>query len=285
MQQLGIRWRVALFVASFLSMLWGFRLLLTDHAPVAFQMVEEDLSYGWYVPLFSLYVLWRERKELVDSFGEPSAWGLLGLVPSLFLSFLGARGCQIRFEIVGFVGILMSLALSYFGWRTLKRVAFPFLFLLFCIPLHSFLDVITIHLRLFAVAFSYHVMHGFGVDIVRTGTMLYSSSGSFSIDIAEPCSGMRSLFAMMALTAGYAHFTQPTTIRRILLFALSVPIAIIGNVSRIMSIVMVASFGSSSFATGFYHDYSGYVVFFVAISLMALVGTLITKVFSCYEKS
>ena len=98
--------------------------------------------------------------------------------------------------------------------------------------------------------------------------MLASADGSFSIDVAEPCSGLRSIFALMALTAGYAYFTQPTWTRRGLLFALSVPIAIIGNIARILSIVLVGAYASKSFATGFYHDYSGYVVFLVAIAMM-----------------
>ena len=115
------------------------------------------------------------------------------------------------------------------------------------------------------------------MDVVREGTMLFSPSGAFSIDVAEPCSGMRSLFAMMALTAGYAYFTQPTWIRRGFLFALSIPIAIVGNVSRILSIVLIAATCSSDFATGFYHDYSGYVVFLVAVFLMVATGGLITK--------
>jgi exosortase len=108
--------------------------------------------------------------------------------------------------------------------------------------------------------------------------MLASSTGSFSIDVAEPCSGLRSLFAMMALTAGYAYFTQPTWIRRGILFALAVPLAVFGNVVRIFSIVAIASSCSPTFATGFYHDYSGYVVFLVAIFLMVACGGLVTRV-------
>ena len=107
--------------------------------------------------------------------------------------------------------------------------------------------------------------------------MLASASGSFAIDIAEPCSGIRSLFAMMALTAGYAYFTQPTLFRRGLLFALSIPIAIVGNACRILSIAAVAEACSSDFATGFYHDYSGYVVFLVSLLLMVATGGLVTK--------
>lgn len=269
--------RVALFVASFLAMLIGYHLLLLEHAPMIFNDALEDMSYGWYVPVFSLYVVWNERRRIADSVGEPSWLGLLLIVPFAFAGFLGARGTQIRLEIVGFVGTLIGLVWAVFGKRTMRQTLFPFLFLLFCIPLHTYLDLVTIHLRLLAVSVAQGVLQGCGVDVVREGTMLFSPAGSFSIDVAEPCSGMRSLFAMMALTAGYSYFTQPTWIRRGLLFALSIPIAIIGNVSRILSIVLVAATCSSDFAMGFYHDYSGYVVFLVAVFLMVAAGGFITK--------
>ena len=272
-----VAFRTVLLALAFASMAWGFRLMLFDHLPVAFQSDLEDLSYGWYVPLFSLYVLWRERREIAASVGEPTLAALPLLAFSLFIGFLGARGSQVRFEILGFVGMLVSLTWTFFGRKTAKQVLFPALFLLFCMPLHSFLDIVTIHLRHLAVAVAYFVMKGVGVEIVRQGTMLASPSGSFAIDVAEPCSGLRSLFAMAALTAGYAYFTQPTWPRRGVLFALSVPIAVAGNIVRIFSIVAIAATCSADFATGFYHDYSGYVVFLVAIALMVACGELVAK--------
>ena len=269
--------RLALFGASLVAMLAGYRALIFSHAPDAFSEPLEDLSYGWYVPLFSLYVLWRERRELASSLGAPSAAGFALVLPSLFVGFLGARGLQIRLEIVGFVGLLIGLAWTFFGRATMRRVLFPALFLLFCLPLHTYLDLVTIHLRMLAVAIAHGTLRGAGVEIVRRGTMLASPTGAFAVDVADPCSGMRSLFAMMALTAGYAYFTQPTWTRRALLFALSIPIAVFGNVVRILSIVVVGATCSGTFATGFYHDYSGYVVFLVAICLMVATGGLITK--------
>lgn len=258
-------------------MLIGYHVLFMDHAPAVFSNVQEDMSYGWYVPVFSLYVVWCERRKIAESVGEPSLAGLLLLVPFAFAGFLGVRGAQVRLEIVGFVGTLIGLVWMVFGARTMRRILFPALFLLFCLPFHTYLDIVTIHLRMLAVAIAHGVLQGCGVEVVREGTMLFSPTGSFSIDVAEPCSGMRSLFAMMALTAGYAYFTQPTWVRRGLLFALSIPIAIVGNVSRILSIVLIAATCSSDFATGFYHDYSGYVVFLVAVFLMVAAGGFITK--------
>ena len=269
--------RVGLFAVSLLAMLWGYQLMLMRHVPNVFNEPLEDMSYGWYIPLFSLYVLWQERRKIVESLGKPSVIGLLFVLPSLFVGFLGIRGLQVRFEILGFIGLLFGLTWTFFGRRTVGSAIFPIGFLLFCMPLHTYLDLVTIHLRLLAVSIAAGTLQGCGVEIVRQGTMLASPTGAFAIDIAEPCSGLRSLFAMMALTAGYAYFTQPTWFRRGLLFALSIPIAILGNVSRIFSIVIVAATCSADFATGFYHDYSGYIVFLVAILLMVATGGLITK--------
>ena len=273
-----IHWRTLLFAAVFASMIWGFRLMLFEHAPLAFNGEMEDLSYGWYVPVFSLYVLWRERGEIVKSLGAPSAAALPLLGFALLAGFLGARGSQLRLEIVGFALTLLALVWTFYGRAAMRRTAFPILFLFFCMPLHSFLDAVTIHLRLFAVSTAYIIMKIFGVEVVRTGTMLADPAGAFAIDVAAPCSGLRSLFAMMALTAGYTYFNQPTWTRRAIHFALSIPIAIVGNVVRIFSIVLVAAWCSPDFATGFYHDYSGYIVFAVAIALMVATSGLITAI-------
>jgi len=278
----GLFFRTALFVVSLLALLWGYQLMFLDHAPVAFGSAEEDLSYGWYVPLFSLYVVWRERREIRETLGDPSLVGLLASLPFFFAGFLGIRGFQLRLEIVGFAGLLVALTWAFWGLKTAKRILFPALFLLFCMPLHSFLDIVTIHLRMFAVSCAYGFLRGVGVDVVREGTMLLSPTGAFGIDVADPCSGMRSLFAMMAVSAGYAYFTQPTWLRRGLLFAASIPIVIFGNVMRIFTIVLTAATCSAEFATGFYHDYSGYVVFLVSIALMVGVGGFITL---CRERT
>ena len=269
--------RTALFAVSFLAMLYGYWLMLSNHAPAMFASDIEDMSYAWYVPLFSLYVVWRERREIVASLGKPSMAGFLLALPSYAAGFLGIRGHQLRLEIIGFVGLVISLTWLYFGAKTMRRILFPALFLLFCMPLATFLDVVTVHLRIFSTGAAYAILKGFGADVVRQGTMLMSSTGSFAIDVADPCSGLRSLFALAALTAGYAYFNQPTWLRRGLLFALSVPIAVFGNVVRILTIVLVAACCSPDFATGFYHDYSGYVVFMAAIMMMLGASAAISK--------
>ena len=239
----------------------------------------EDMSHGWLVLPFSLYVLWTEREDLKRTPGAPSLWGLLACIPCVLLAVLGTRGLQLRFEQLGFIGLCITLPWAFYGRRFARLFIFPALFLLFTIPLSTFLDTVTIHLRLLASGTALFVLKGFGLDVVQRGTAVISQGAHpFSVDVAAPCSGMRSIFALMALTAAYAWFTQRTWLRRGVLFACSIPLAVLGNISRILTICLVAATSSPEFALGFYHDYSGYIVFVVAIALMVACGGLIDRV-------
>ena len=245
----------------------------------------EDMSHGWLVLPFSLYVLWTERDELRRSRGAPSLWGLLACLPCVLLALLGTRGLQIRFEQLGFIGLCITLPWAFYGGRCARLFVFPALFLLFTVPLSTFLDAVTIHLRLVASGTALFVLRGFGLDVVRQGTAVISQGAHpFSVDVAAPCSGMRSIFALMALTAAYAWFTQPTWLRRGALFACSVPLAVLGNITRILTICLVAAGTRQDFALGFYHDYSGYIVFIVAICLMVACGGLLDRLAERYGR-
>lgn len=274
---------IAAIAVSALFALYGFSgMFLRAYNIFAFA-AEEDMSFAWFVPIFSIYVLWCKRAALVSEArrGAFSWLGLAASLPFLCLALLGTRGVQLRLEELGFIGLCVTLPWTFFGWRFAKLFVFPAGFLLFCIPLATFLDIVTIHLRYLASSVAMIVLNGFGFDAVREGTAVISRGArSFAVDVAEPCSGLRSLFALMALTAGYAYFNQTTWIRRWLLFLCSVPLAVAGNVVRIVSICLVATCVNQEIATGFYHDYSGYIVFAVAILLMVVAGEAIDRIFA-----
>ncbi len=270
--------RLVAFLATVGFALYGF-LGMFKRAHDVFSYPREDMSYGYMVPLFSLYVLWTSRADIRRSLGRPSWGGCLFALVSVAVALLGTRGLQLRFEQLGFIGLCIALPWAFFGRRTAALCVFPAIYLVFTIPLSSFLDAVTIHLRLLASGTALVVLKGFGIDAVQQGTAIIAHGvHGFSIDVAEPCSGLRSLFALTALTAAYSWYSQPTWLRRGVLFLCAVPIAVAGNVTRILSICLVAAGASPDFATGFYHDYSGYVVFIVAIALMVACGELITRI-------
>ncbi len=238
----------------------------------------EDLSHGWFVPLFSLYLLWQRRRELLQALDGPSLRGLCVTCGWLLLLWLGERGSQLRITQVAVYGLLGALPYAIFGRRLARVLAFPVLFLGFTVPL-GFLDFFTVRLRLLTAMLTSALLNAIGIPVIRAGTGLHSLAGSgFALDIADPCSGLRSIFALAALTAGYASLMLRGAWRQWLLFACAIPLAVLGNMVRIITIAIVARLFGQKVGTGFYHDYSGYITFIVGTLLMMQVAAWLARI-------
>jgi exosortase len=234
-----------------------------------------DFSHGYLIPFVSLAIIHWKRKEIFESARSISYLGLAVLVTGLIFHWLGARVQHPRLSMGGLIFIIWGVPFYIFGWQVAKRLMFPCAYLIFCVPL-NFLDSLTFPLRIQACVIGTNMLNGLGLEVLRDGTAIRSMTGSFSFDVADPCSGLRSLLAMTALTAVYAFITQKTVLKKWLLFLAAIPLAIIGNIFRITSIGLVAEAFGEKFASKLYHDYSGYVVFSVAIGLMVVTGSLLS---------
>jgi exosortase len=172
------------------------------------------------------------------------------------------------------VGLIYGLILYLCGWQWAKVLWFPCAFLVFCIPL-TFLDqVVAFPLRLFVTKFSVWALNVLGMDVFQKGTGIESKAGRFEpLDVADPCSGIRSLVALTALTSLYGYVTMDKGWKKWLLFFSSVPLAVLGNLTRIITIVLVAQGFGQDVAMKVYHDYSGYIVFSLAILCMIGLGS------------
>jgi exosortase len=270
------RMQAVLFAAALLLLLWLAWPMMAWLGSV-FRNPKEDMSHGWLVPLFSLFLLWRRRTALRQAADGPSLAGALLCLPFLLLLWLGERGGQVRLSQVAVYGLAWSLGYAFWGRQVAGLIFFPVVFLGFTIPL-GFLDFFTVRLRLLTAALAGALLNGIGIPVVRAGTGLHSLAGEgFSLDIADPCSGLRSIFALAAITAAYAYLTQRTLWQKWLLFACSVPLAVIGNIARIFTIAIVARYFGQEAGVGFYHDYSAYLVFVVGTLLMMQAGTWIGR--------
>lgn len=228
-----------------------------------------DLSFGWLIPLVAALAVWRRRAALARAPAEPDARGLLGVALALALYWAGVQGQQTRLTLFSLLVLLWTIPFALWGWQTARQLVFPAAYLVFCIPL-SFLDNLTFPLRLFAARFSAGTLNGLGIGTLRTGTALQSTEpGGFLFDVADPCSGLRYILALTALTAAYAFFTQKGLWRQWLLFLSAFPIAVAGNIIRIVTVGIASRFFGQEWATGFYHDYSGYL-FFLAVGSLVL---------------
>jgi exosortase len=236
---------------------------------------ESRFSHGWLLPLVSLGLLWRDRRKLAAAVGPPCRAGLAAVVASLLLHVAGCRAMFPQLNVLALLGLLWGIPLYLFGRAVARILAFPVAYLALGIPL-DFLDKLTFPLRLFASASAAALLNGVGIACFRSGTVIQTAGqGQFAFDVADPCSGLRYILAITAVTALYAYLARGAPWRRWLLFFTAVPLAVAGNVARILFIGVAGRLFGEKAAMGLYHDFSGYIVFGVVVLLMLGVDAVI----------
>jgi exosortase len=245
-----------------------------------------DYSHGYLIPFVSLWVIWSKREELFAVPKKVCQMGLVLIVTALAMHWLGAKMQQTRISLISLILLIWGIPLYFFGWELAKRLIFPCSYLIFCVPL-NFLDALAGPLQRIATTMGHEALLGLGIECQRVGTMLRSPY--FDLNVEAACSGLRSLLAMTALTAVYAYFTQETLLKKWVLFIMSIPIAVAGNIARIISIALVSITTGQKFGAGLHHDWSGYVLFTFSISLMIGVGKLLhvnyRELFASWKKT
>jgi len=233
-----------------------------------------DYSHGWLIPFGSLAAIWIKRRELITAPKAASQWGLMVIVLALAMHWLGAKVAQTRFSLFALILLCWGVPFYFFGWPVAKLLIFPCVFLIFCVPL-TFLDTLSFPLRMFVTSLSTHIANAFGIGVYSSGSQIHlDAANREGFDVADACSGLRSLLAMMAITAFYGWYSQKKMWKKWVLFLACIPLAVVGNTARIISIIIVsAAFGEEA-ALKIYHDYSGYIMFLVAVGLMLGVGLL-----------
>lgn len=238
--------------------------------------------------LLTLHVF-LNNKRFSDFKSENSLRAAALLSVAMLFYWVGYKIDIVQLSFLSLHFTLGALLYWFFGWRFMKWIAFPYLFLIFAWPM-PFLDGLAFKLRVVMSSFSYVFLNLIGIDAIRIGTSIVSApdftsgipqGAKFSLDVADPCSGIRSLFALTMVTALYSYFTQKTLWKQLLLFACAVPLAVLGNFIRILMLTFGTILFGNEFSIGtlehpsVYHMASGYVVFVVALGGMILVGWLL----------
>ena len=171
--------------------------------------------------------------------------------------------------------VVLTFGLIHYlaGWAWARQLWFPCLFLVFMIPLNFLEEQVAFPLRMFVAGLSSKLLNVLGLDVFQDGTSIRSVHGRFMpLDVANPCSGIRSLVALMALTSLYGYVTMDRGWKKWVLFLSSMPLAVIGNLARISTVALVAQGFGQDLAMKVYHEYSGYIVFSLAILCMLALG-------------
>ena len=231
-----------------------------------------DSSHGKLIPFVVLIVLWIKRNELLPVIGGIWWPGLILFAAALCLHVVGYVVQQPRLSIVSlFAGIYSLMGLAW-GRRFLIATFFPFVLFVFSIPFGNMMEPVTLPLRILATQITYLATHGvMGLSVVKRGTQLFAADGSYNYDVAAACSGIRSLVSLLALNIVYASFTFKETWKRMVIISLALPLAILGNVFRLISIILGTEiFGQR--AGDLIHEWSGFVTYAVAIGCVLLAG-------------
>ena len=228
-------------------------------------------EHGKLVPLIFLYLLWYHKDEIAKAKRKGSNKGLIWIAVGCLLFVIGARTLQGRFAVTA-----GPILLYVWGKEVAKAMLFPIAFLVFMIPVSGPIDQATAKLQFLVVGIAKTVCGLAGMHLYQVGTTLRPVDQSFEgFEIAEGCSGIRSLMAMVMVTAIYVHLTQTKLWKQLTIFFCSIGFAIIGNAGRIVSIFLVAKVFGAPFAGGPYHEVSGYVSFPIALGAMVLVSRVL----------
>ncbi len=229
-----------------------------------------DYSHGFLVPLFSLFLLWDRRRELLAA-PVRQAWRGLSLVGlGLGVLVLGIYGADLFLSRISFLLLLTGLVWTLWGAEVLRVVRFPLLVLLLAIPFPAIVfNQITFPLQLLASSLASDVLPLLGVPTLHEGNVI--ELPVMKLEVAEACSGIRSLMSLFTLAVFYGYFMERTTARRVALALASVPIAVLANAARIVGTGLCVQYWDPDKALGFFHEFSGWVMFLVSLSCLYLV--------------
>lgn len=231
---------------------------------------ENDFEHGFMFPLIIGGLIFYRWKDLKAAAGKGSINGLWMVLVGALLYAVAYRTLQPRVAMGALPFLLWGSAWYLWGWKVARILFLPLFFFMLAIPLPSFQQATT-HLQLLATSLAHQGASLFGVETLVQGNMISSASGAWKpLEIAKGCSGIRSLMALMMISGTWACVADMALWKRALLFLSAIPLAIIGNTLRVVSIFVIAEYGNAEWAGNTWHDWSGLLLFY-PISLLLLL--------------
>jgi exosortase len=287
-------WKPLLLAASVAFVYWGVLARLGR-----FWWVDENYSHGLLIPFIIGYILWVERDHFAAIEKRPRALlGAVAVVAALLALWAGTAGAELFVQRMSLVLMLAGVTIYFWGWRLLRAVAVPLLLLALAIPIPTILfNKVAFPLQLFASRCAVWVMRLFDIPVLREGNIIelfpLGSTTTKKLEVVEACSGIRSLMTLVTLAVVFAYFTNPSNeddggddsrrssryrvLRATLIVLAAVPIAIITNAARVSGTGVLSHYYGTQVADGFFHSFSGWVVYIAAFLLLFAFGWLLDR--------
>ncbi|PYS90188.1 MAG: exosortase [Acidobacteria bacterium] len=285
-------WRAALLVAVL-----GF-VYATMLSRLTIQWwTDENYSHGLLIPFVIAYILWSTRARLLRVPKRPAIlWGGASVVFALFMLWAGTAGAELYLQRLSLVLMLAGIVLYFWGWRVLRLLLVPLALLALAIPVPAIIfNQVAFPLQLFASRCAVWAMQLLDIPVLRQGNVIelmpLGATTTKKLEVVEACSGIRSLMTLVTLAVVFAYFTYPRAedksggrfswLKRYgfwragVIVLSAVPIAIVTNAARVSGTGILARFYGTRVADGFFHEFSGWVVYIVAFLLLFAVGWLL----------
>ena len=252
---------------------------------------DENYSHGLLIPFVIGFIVWQERNRIGEWKGQPATWlGAIGIAFSLLALWAGTAGAELFVQRASLVVMLAGVVVYFFGLRFIRLIAIPLLLLVLSIPIPQIIfNRIAFPLQLFASRCAVAAMAFFSIPVLRQGNVIelmpLGASEPKKLAVVEACSGIRSLMTLVTLALVYAYFTRPAAgksgryaiVRGVILMLAAVPIAILTNALRVSGTGVLAHYYGTRVADGFFHSFSGWVIYIVAALMLFGSGWAIDR--------
>jgi exosortase len=260
-----------LILAGFVLVFWQVFVRLVDA-----WIVDGNYSHGFLIVPIALYFVWERRAKLTAAPIQPSNLGLVVALGGLAILLAGLWGSELFFSRVAILPVIAGIVLFLFGWAHLRILGFPIAFLFLMIPIPAIIfNQIAFPLQLLASRVGEWAISAVGIPVLREGNLLVLAHTT--LEVAEACSGIRSLVSLITLGLVYGYFMDPRGWVRALIVASAIPVAILANGARVAGTGMAAHWIGKEAADGFFHEFSGWIVFLFAFVMILLLQRTIAR--------
>jgi len=235
-----------------------------------------DNTHGILVPFISLYLIWVNRHAIILKEVRPSYIGLVILILGLALYVLGLAGRIVVISRIAFVTSLLGLVFYNYGRKIFFNLAFPLLFLFFMVPIPVAIEnIVSFRLQLWVTQISSAVLSALSISVLREGNILHFAN--CSLEVAEACSGIRSLTAYIMLGCLFGYMMQGSYVKRSMMVFIAVPLAFLMNLVRVVGTGLLANRFGPDVALGFLHEFSGIAIFLAGFVIYFIIFNLLSR--------
>ncbi len=237
---------------------------------------DPNYSHGFLIPLMSGYFAYQRLDDLKKIEVSPSNAGLFVMIFGLLMLIAGYVGTEYFTMRSSLIVLLSGMVFYFFGSEVFKKLLLPIGFLFFMVPLPAIVyNAFAFPLKLFVAKYSVLFLQAIGVVVVREGNILMFPA--IVLEVADACSGMRSLMSLLALGVGISFLTQRAAWKKWVVSLSALPIAVITNAVRVIVTGILAQYWGAKAAEGFFHEFAGLAIFGLAMVLLAGVAALMRR--------